>query len=150
MTPAPGEVRRHGRREDKNATGHVIGLHGYRKGLPLPSSRSLLFSSFVDNHTPTVPQSHPCRSVVRKDEHTSSLCVCVSLIPFFPLFFYHKFLGNFPISKEIFGRISEDWMCSCFTPNAFNMRIRPVVSNKNILPELVPGGFIKIAVDKQS
>lgn len=41
-------------------------------------------------------------------------------------------------------------MRSSFTPNAFNMRIRPVVSNKNILPELVPGGFIKIAVDKQS
>lgn len=38
---------------------------------------------------------------------------------------------------------------SCFTPNAFNMRIHPVISNKYILPELVPGGFIKI-VDKQS
>lgn len=27
-------------------------------------------------------------------------------------------------------------MRSCFTPNAFNMRIHPIVSNKNILPEL--------------
>lgn len=63
---------------------------------------------------------------------------------------YHKFFGNFPISKEIFGRTSENWMRSCFTRNAFDMRIRPIVSNKNILPELIPGGFIKIAVNKQS
>lgn len=145
MTPGPGEVRRrHGRREDRNATGHVLGLHDSRQGLDCPAP-GLSFSQVL--LTSTVPQPYPCRSVERK-QSTSSLCVFFSNSLFSS--FYHKFLGNFPISKEIFGRISEDWMCSCFTPNAFNTRIRPVVSNKNILPELVPGGFIKIAVDKQS
>jgi hypothetical protein len=130
--------------EQKTRILTILGLFMATVGLGLPNSRCLPISpTFVHFQIPN--SNSPTHAGVWGKKSTSSL--------FFQFLFsssYHKFLGNFPISKEIFGRISEDWVHSCFTPNAFNMRIHPVVSNKNILPELVPGGFIKIAVDKQS